>query len=319
MLLDELLALLFVGMLSWLLLLGARSVAALTRMARARWERWELLDQLERTIDLSPLGLERRRPFIVRQDFQGRCAPSDHDLGTGGALWGGSLEMSSFLLHEAADAGVSLGGATVIELGAGLGLTSMVIAAAVHSGDKNEHPCPHSLFVTDGHAPVVELCRKNIQANLSDHEVLACRLTVRRLGWGDNDAIRALSAKPFDVILGSDVVYHPAPLPLLLDSIVALCGPNSCVVIAFTPRGNVVARQHCDMFFSDLSEYFSQVVTYKSEDLRLSRTKAELLSNKDTSALAALTGGGDLSEVGPACIKVFKGFEEQKSGDIVIQ
>eukprot|EP01047_Picozoa_sp_COSAG01_P059455 COSAG01_NODE_7139_length_3333_cov_27.710266_2_plen_118_part_00 len=46
--------------------------------------------------------------------------------------------------------------------------------------------------------------------------------------------------------------YYPAPLPLLLQSILALCGTNTVVAIAYTPRGNVVARQQCDRFFKDL-------------------------------------------------------------------
>jgi hypothetical protein len=98
-------------------------------------------------------------------------------------------------------------------------------------------------------------------------------------------------------------------LPLLLDSILALCGPSTCVVIAYTPRGNVVARQHCDAFFSDLSGFFAEIDTYKSEDLRLSRIKAELLANNDNAAATALSGGGDLSEVGTGCVKVFKAFK----------
>jgi predicted nicotinamide N-methyase len=303
-------ALALVGALVWLLLLGARSIGSLATAVRVRWARWELLDHAERTIDLSPLGL-RRRPFVLRQDFQGRCAPTaDGNLGTGGALWGGSLELSSFLLHEAANAGVHLGAASVLELGAGLGLTSMAIAAAAHATDgEHEVSPPRSLVLTDGHASVVELCRQNVQANLSDGEVSACGLQVQRLGWGDTDAIHALGPKPFDVILGSDVVYHPAPLPLLLDSILALCGPSTCVVIAYTPRGNVVARQHCDIFFSDLSSFFAEVDTYKAEDLRLSRVKAELLANNDNAAATALSGGGDLSEVGPGCVKVFKAYK----------
>jgi hypothetical protein len=168
-----------VGALVWLMLLGARSIGSLATAVLDRWARWELLDHAERTIDLSPLGLHRR-PFVVRQDFQGRCAPTaDGNLGTGGALWGGSLELSSFLLHEAEHAGVHLGAASVLELGAGLGLTSMAIAAASHaSSDDREVLAPRSLLLTDGHAPVVELCRQNVQANLADHEVSACGLQV---------------------------------------------------------------------------------------------------------------------------------------------
>ena len=313
---DEVLGLAFLGVLGWLVLLGARSIGSLATAAWARWGRWELLDHAERMIDLSPLGL-RLRPFVVRQEFQGRCAPSaDGNLGTGGALWGGSLELSSFLLHEAQAAGVHLDGAKVVELGAGLGLTSMVIATAAQAvGGSHEAARPRSVVVTDGHAPVVELCRQNVQANLSDHEVSACGLEVQRLGWGAS--VSALGPEPFDVILGSDVVYHPAPLPLLLDSILSLCGPSTCVVIAYTPRGNVVARQHCDAFFSDLSGFFAKVDTYRSEDLRLSRIRAELLAKKDNSAVTALSGGGDLSEVGPGCVKVFKGFRKTKVDETV--
>ena len=136
--------------LSWLLLQCCLSLRDLARTTASRWERWELLEQEQREIDLAPLGLKRR--FVVRQEFSGRCAPSEEGLGTGGALWAGALELSSFLLHEASDTGVTLGGKRVIELGAGLGLASMVAAVAPAS-------CrPSELVLTDGHAPVVVRC-----------------------------------------------------------------------------------------------------------------------------------------------------------------
>ena len=321
---GEVLTLVLLAGLGWLLLAGTRGVLALARAAWARAERWELLEQPQREIDLTPLGL--RRTFAVRQDFHGRCAPTADNLGTGGALWGGSLELSSFLLHEAAQAGVRLGGARVIELGAGLGLASMVVAAAAAAADggagsdaDGARSClrqvaaaagddagdggsrPRRLVATDGHNSVVEACQKIVEANLLGGEI-----EVQRLGWGDMDALRELGGGPWDVIMGSDIVYHPAPLPLLLDTVLALCGPASCVCIAYTPRGNVVARQNCDAFLSDLSACFADVATYHAADLRLSQVRSELLSNKERSAAAALSGGGDFTEVGTGCVMVFR-------------
>ena len=59
---------------------------------------------------------------------------------------------------------------------------------------------------------------RHVAENLTKAEVAAAGLTVQRLGWGDSDAMAALlsASRPFDVVIGADVVYHPAPLPLLL-------------------------------------------------------------------------------------------------------
>ena len=281
------------GVAAWLTFAAGGGALRAARAAWSRWRRWELLELDEREIDLAPLGLERR--FVLRQEFVGRCAPSADSLGTGGALWGGALELSSFLLHEADRAGVRLAGARVVELGAGLGLTSMVacIAGSVP---------PARLVVTDGHAPVVERAQAAVDVNLTPAEVKAAGLSVERLGWGDTEGIAALlggGGGAFDIIMGADIVYHPAPLPLLLETVLALCGAQTCVCIAYTPRGNVVARQHNDAFFEDLSLSFVSCELFHAKDLQLARVKGAL----DRKQSDSLSGGGDFTEVGDTLVR----------------
>ena len=139
--------------LLWAMISAVRSIPAIIRAVATRFRRWELLHAPERSLDLAPLGLARK--IVIRQDFTGRCAPSAGGLGTGGALWGGALELSSWLLNGT-PGGASLRGARVVELGAGLGLASMV-AALTPSGP------PQELIMTDGHPPVLAAAEAHLE------------------------------------------------------------------------------------------------------------------------------------------------------------
>ena len=147
---------------------------------------------------------------------------------------------------------------------------------------------------------------RHVAENLTKAEVAAAGLTVQRLGWGDSDAIAALlsASRPFDVVIGADVVYHPAPLPLLLETILRLCAVGGCVVIAYTPRGNVVARQNCDAFFRDLGAKFEESSVFDAKALRLSRVREGL----DGRGARALKGGGDFTEVGEGTVRVYSRY-----------
>jgi hypothetical protein len=193
--------LLLLALAGWASVRGLCGLPALVRGVRRRWARWELLHAPLRRLDLSPLGLERT--LVLRQSFTGRCAPGAgaDELGTGGALWGGALELSSWLLHGGAE---RLRGARCVELGAGLGLTSMVAALAPAGG------APRELLLTDGHPPVVEAARQHVADNLTPTEVETVQLAVMCYPWGDEAGTEAVSSfgsgGAYDLILAADVV-----------------------------------------------------------------------------------------------------------------
>ena len=55
----------------------------------------------------------------------------------------------------------------------------------------------------------------------------------RTLSWGDDDHIEAVAALgPFDLVVGSDLLYNPASTMLLVDTLEALSTPGRTEVRA---------------------------------------------------------------------------------------
>jgi predicted nicotinamide N-methyase len=85
----------------------------------------------------------------------------------------------------------------------------------------------------------VQAARDSVAENMLPDDVAGSKLVVERLQWGDKTDIESvLAAKcqksggreaPFDLVLGADVVYFPAPLALLLETIEACSGPSTVV------------------------------------------------------------------------------------------
>ena len=119
-------------------------------------------------------------PFCFRL-FEG-------NMGTGSAIWDGTL-----ILCELFSQGVvALEGATVLELGTGLGAGSTV-ASAVHA---------HKVVASDGDEELLELTERNMQANLgSNHSIV-----LKHLVWGNRSHIEeALALGPYDYIFGGSL------------------------------------------------------------------------------------------------------------------
>ena len=292
--------------LLWALFSALCGLPSLLGAVVTRFRRWELLHAPERSLDFTLLGLPRK--FVIRQAFTGRCAPSAEGLGTGGALWGGALELSSWLLNgmpgaELAGGAVSTKGGRCVELGAGLGLVSMLVALMPLGP-------PQELFLTDGHPPVLAAAQAHLVENLSQAEIEAAGLSARVACWGDAKDVQGLLTAgrggAFDFIFGADVVYYPAPLPLLLETILALCGERTRVVIAYTPRGNIVARRNCDAFFDDLGKCFDHMRCIEAVESSLAQLQRAGLASD-------LLSGGDASEVGTASVRVYSGFRQDSA------
>ncbi|GAX16929.1 hypothetical protein FisN_5Hh306 [Fistulifera solaris] len=114
---------------------------------------------------------------------------------TGLAVWNSSLLLTRLLPL------LSFRDATVVELGCGTGLASLVAAT---QGAKR-------VFATDGNLNVIQLAERNIQRNNLQNVVKAVSYQ-----WGyDTDPIPEESA---DWVIGSDLTYNPGSWPLLADA-----------------------------------------------------------------------------------------------------
>ena len=96
---------------------------------------------------------------------------------------------------------------------------------------------------------------------------------VRRLQWGNKTDIKAAlehgtkngndvdegsnrshGACRYDLVVGSDITYWPAPLDLLIETIVQLVSAEGTVVIAHKDRAKSNGRE----FFRDLAKHFRE-------------------------------------------------------------
>mmetsp|Transcript_25269 Transcript_25269/g.39654 ORF Transcript_25269/g.39654 Transcript_25269/m.39654 type:complete len:199 (-) Transcript_25269:37-633(-) len=116
-----------------------------------------------------------------------------------------------------------------MELGAGLGLSSMMAAVL---GAKE-------VRVTDGDVKALDLCQKNIEANLSPKEIQEAQLSFEQLRWEvawDPD-FNPQNPKP-DVILAADVTYYKEFIPSLMRIMQRLSGPETEIWLAHYLRND---------------------------------------------------------------------------------
>ncbi|XP_074989721.1 LOW QUALITY PROTEIN: EEF1A lysine methyltransferase 3 [Calonectris borealis] len=151
-------------------------------------------------------------------------------LGLAASVWEAALSLCRFLEEQRFD----FRGRRVIELGAGTGIVG--ILAALLGGD---------VTITDQPA-ALEQIRENVRLNFP----AAPRPRVRALVWGQDEGS---FPREYEVILGSDIVYHPPSFPPLLGTLRHLCGPRSLALLCAKMRGEGGARR---FFRQMLPPYF---------------------------------------------------------------
>ncbi|KAG7092336.1 hypothetical protein E1B28_008697 [Marasmius oreades] len=185
-------------------------------------------------------------PFTSTISFQ--LLQSDNGSHNGTTLWLGAQCLSAYLRQCVKPAH------SVIELGSGIGLTSLVLSSL---GWKK-------VVATDTASVISSVLSQNITNNSLGGD--DCRILVRELDWTisperwtwDNDYVvtsasytsttRRLS-HPFDLIVTADTVYEPSLLEPLLRTIHGLCtmsvavSPNSrapMILLCFERRDPVL-------------------------------------------------------------------------------
>ena len=141
----------------------------------------------------------------------------------------------------------------VLELGAGCGSLGIGLAAL-----------GLQVVLTDPGLPVkyseaeegntLGWLRANVDAN---RELLGERASVAQLLWGDAAHMEAVQAHaPFDLVVGSDVLYDPDQYPALLRTLAAFTTERTDVVLGFTRRHPGEAR-----FLKSAQRAFREVTT----------------------------------------------------------
>ncbi|XP_062221538.1 uncharacterized protein LOC133920915 [Phragmites australis] len=171
--------------------------------------------------------------------------PNSKHLGT--TVWDASMVFVKFLEKNSRKGRFcpsKLKGKKVIELGAGCGLAGFGMALL---------GCD---VVTTDQVEVLPLLMRNVERNKSwilqsnsDSGSLGS-ITVAELDWGNKEHIRAVEP-PFDYIIGTDVVYSEHLLQPLMETITALSGPRTKILIGYEIRSTTVHEKMMEMWKSN--------------------------------------------------------------------
>lgn len=168
--------------------------------------------------------------------------PNSKHLGT--TIWDASMVLVKYLEKNSRKGRFSpskLKGKRVIELGAGCGVAGFgmaLLGCDVVSTDQSE---------------VLPLLMRNAERNTSrvmqsihDSDSFGS-ITVAELNWGDENQIKAVDP-PFDYIIGTDVVYAEHLLEPLLQTILALSGPKTTIMLGYEIRSTNVHEKMLEMW-----------------------------------------------------------------------
>lgn len=136
---------------------------------------------------------------------------------TGRQIWDAGRALSRMLTNIPDE----LSGKKILELGSGTGVAGLSAAAE-----------GATVCLTDGARTVLPMIEMNIDQNNLRH--LA---EVRCLQWGNEEEIAAVATLgPFDMIIGSDILYSPESFPDLISSLSALCTVGRTQVLLAYPE-----------------------------------------------------------------------------------
>ncbi|KAI4373554.1 hypothetical protein MLD38_011670 [Melastoma candidum] len=169
--------------------------------------------------------------------------PNSKHLGT--TVWDSSMVLVKFLEKNSRKGKFcpsKLKGKRVIELGAGCGVAGFGMALL---------GC--DVVATD-QVEVLPLLMRNVERNTSrvlqtDPAVAESfgSIQVAELDWGNEKHIEAADP-PFDYIIGTDVVYAEHLLEPLLNTIRALAGPKTIILLGYEIRSTNVHEQMLEMW-----------------------------------------------------------------------
>lgn len=175
-------------------------------------------------------------------------------IDSGARIWDSGRALSGLLRDQLADADTSE--FRVLELGAGTGIGGLTAAALGATTLLSDQP------------ELLPLLDSNIDANS-----LRSHAAATQLMWGDaSDAERVGASGPFDLIIGSDLLYAPQSFPLLLETLTELSVPGATEVLFTFPTRyteGIFIEQAADADFETIEDVTEVDVNVWSLRLRL--------------------------------------------------
>jgi len=183
-------------------------------------------DRFEGTFTLNVLG--------KKLHFQQSVVKSNNSVGL--TVWDSSVVLAKYLERRCELNCNSLNGKTVIEIGAGCGIPGIV---ACTLGAKE-------VILTD--IPrVLDHLKENAKRNLMNENK---KFSVLELSWGKTGLEQF--AKPFDIILGADIIYHHKTVVPMLQTAHHLAHDDTEFLLAFEEHVSDAA----EFFWKKVPDYF---------------------------------------------------------------
>lgn len=181
-----------------------------------------------------PINIEGCPSISIIQDQSNSSA-------TGWLVWPVALLFCKYLVSQK----VALKGKRTIELGSGTGLLGIVLSSL---------GC--ATTVVSDLSSALALIQRNVLENGS------LSVSVRELSWGDSTHISAVLAEfgpSFDLIIGTDIVYHQESFVLeaLAQTVISLSSPSTVFMLAYEERDGMIEDEA--HFFSKIRSHYSSV------------------------------------------------------------
>jgi predicted nicotinamide N-methyase len=163
------------------------------------------------------------------------------------SLWDSALHFVRFLEANSKEV-VKLRGKRVLEVGAGTGLVGMVLAEVAQclvTCTDLPHVLPNlrSCFRVNGFVEDAGgVCRRASTMGT---------VTAAAYGWGDDMRALLASYGPFDVIVGTDVVYSEYLVPALLRSVATAALASEGRLGGLAPKWDGPFSRHCVVYFAN--------------------------------------------------------------------
>ncbi|KAH7136341.1 putative methyltransferase-domain-containing protein [Dactylonectria macrodidyma] len=189
----------------------------------------------EFSFKLAVPGHQQEIPVDVRLNdgLAGKNSTDADDVGL--QSWGASIVFSDLMCAEPSRFGLTqptLGSSPrIIELGAGTGLVSLVLAAMLpHLGATKS-----DVIATDYHPAVLDNLRTNIATNFPSNGPVSIHTSL--LDWSA-PVLESPLDLPADILLATDVVYAPEHAVWLRDCATRLLAPDGVFWLLVTVRQN---------------------------------------------------------------------------------
>ncbi|PRP79622.1 hypothetical protein PROFUN_12812 [Planoprotostelium fungivorum] len=193
--------------------------------------------------------------FQLPLEFINRCrsikgvSPASHsailaieqDTESASCIWDASLVMSSWFCQQDEEILRQWKNSRCLEIGSGCGLSGIVMSAT----------CAEMIATDLGE--VMPILHRNVDKSGSILKELlgadGVNIKSQELFWGNDCS--ALSP-PFDIIIGSDIVYEIQAFDLLVKTLRDLSGPDTIIYISLEHRWKDVER----FFFAEIDQHF---------------------------------------------------------------